>query len=311
MKVGNNMFVGFACCGSGSAISSTPILLNDITYIEITNGIYDELFGSDNADLIISDSTKKWDFDTRFYAKFQGNLIAGNVDYAASMVSSIRIKRRKNNEHKWTTMWDIPINKNEDFQFELIDRYAQGSQDYYYAMIPVIEHVEGNINKNMIRSEFNNYFILDIEISYPIMFNTSLNIELNKNISVINTLGKKYPFIISNGKSQYRTGTLQFSLCPIIECELNSDDIYNYRTQFEEWLSNGKPKILKDWTGQIYMMDITSGIPIDLSYYELPSYQIHFTEIGNALDETDLYYNGFIDVIPTLQSGYPMYTEMR
>jgi hypothetical protein len=298
--------MGLECCGSGKAVSSTPTFMNDITYIEISNGIYDELFGSDNPDIEINDLSKKWDFDTRFYAKFKENLMAGNVDYAASMVSCIRIKRRKNNEHKWFTMCDIPIETNEDFDFELVDRYAQGSQDYYYAMIPVINHVEGNINKNEIRSEFNHYFILDKDISYPIIFNTNLSLELNKNIGVINTLGRKYPFVISNGMSQYKTGSLQFALAPVVNCEIETDDIYNYRTQFEEWLSNGKPKILKDWTGQIYMIDITSSVPIDLSYYQLPSYQIQFTEVGDALDETSMYMNGFIDIISTLSTSYPL-----
>ena len=153
------MFVGFFTSGSIKSISYTPTAINDITYLEIQNGIYDELFGSDNADLLIDDSSKKWDFDTRFYAKFQNNLMAGNVDYVASMVSAVRIKRRKNNEHQWLTLFSIPITTNDDFNFELTDRYAQGGQDYYYAMIPVIDQVEGNINKNSIRSEFNNYFI--------------------------------------------------------------------------------------------------------------------------------------------------------
>ena len=300
------MFMGCYYCGSIEATSLTPTNIKDITYVKITNGIYDELFGSDNPDIEMNEASKKWDFDTRFYSKFQDNLVAGNVEYAASMVSSVRIKRRKNDEHQWFTVYDIPIETNDDFEFELIDRYAQGSQDYYYAMIPVIEHVEGNINKNSIRSEFNYYFILDKDISYPIIFNTSLNVELNKNIGIVSTLGRKYPFVISNGMSQYKTGTLQFSLANIINCEIDVDNGYNYRTQFEQWITNGKPKILKDWTGQIYMMDITNSIPIDYSYYNLPSYQIQFTEIGNPLDETDMYNNGFIDVISTLSSSYPL-----
>lgn len=300
------MFVGRYYCGSAEALSSTPTNANNITYIEISNGIYDELFGTDNSNIEMSDSSKIWDFDTRFYSKFQGNLMSGNVDYAASVVSSIRIKRRKNDEHKWTTMFEIPISTNEDFEFELEDRYAQGSQDYYYAMIPVIEHVEGNVNKNSIRSEFSSYFILDKDISYPIIFNTSLNIELNRNVGIINTLGRKYPFIISNGLSQYKTGTLNFALAQMINCDIDTANGYNYRTQFEEWITNGKPKILKDWTGQIFMMDITNSIPIDYSHYDLPSYQIQFTEIGNPLDENDLYFNNFIDVISTLSSSYPL-----
>jgi hypothetical protein len=93
-------------------------------------------------------------------------------------------------------MWDIPIETNDDFEFELVDRYAQGSQDYYYAIIPVIEHVEGNINKNEIRSEFNHYFILDKDVSYPIIFNTSLNMELNKNIGIVSKSQNKLRNIV-------------------------------------------------------------------------------------------------------------------
>jgi hypothetical protein len=231
---------------------------------------------------------------------FQNNLMAGNVDYAASIVSSVRIKRRKNDEHKWITMFEIPITTNEDFQFELVDRYAQGNQDYYYSLVPTIENVEGNINKNSIHSEFNNYFILDKDISYPIIFNTNLSLELNKSISVVNTLGRKYPFVISNGMSQYKTGSLDFALIPVINCEIDSSNEYNYMTQFEKWIMNGHPKILKDWTGQIYMIDITNSIPVDMSYYQMPSYKIQFTEIGDPLDENDLYYNNFISTISTL-----------
>lgn len=298
------MFMGYFASGSIKSVSYTPTNINDITYLEIQNGIYDELFGSDNANIIIDESSKKWDFDTRFYAKFQNNLMAGNVDYAASMVSAIRIKRRKNNEHQWLTLFSIPINTNEDFNFELADRYAQSGQDYYYAMVPVIEQAEGNINKNSIHSEFNNYFILDKDISYPILFNTKLNVDINKNIGIINTLGRKYPFIISNGLSQYRSGTLEFSLAPFTNCEIDLENGYSYRTQFEEWIFNGKPKILKDWTGKIFMMDITGNMPIDYSYYNLPSYKIQFTEIGDALNTDDLYYNGFIDIVSNLPSSY-------
>ena len=60
--------------------------------------------------------------------------------------------------------------------------------------------------------------------------------------------------------------------------------------------------------GYISLIDsaITSSIPIDYTYYQLPSYQIQFTEIGNALDENDMYNNGFIDIITALSSTYPV-----
>ena len=54
------------------------------------------------------------------------------------------------------------------------------------------------------------------------------------------------------------------------------------------------------------MIDITSSVPIDCSFYQLPSYQIQFTEIGDPLNETDMYYNNFVDNISTLSSSYPL-----
>jgi len=288
------MFVGLEFCSDSILMTSSNA--GEIIEVEIMNGIYDDLFGSVNPDIKQSDESKDWNFDTRFYAKFQNNLIAGNIDYTASTVSSVRIKRRKKDEHTWLTLYEIPINENEDFNFELIDRYVQGNQSYYYALVPMIENVEGNFNKNIVTSEFSNFFILDRDIEYPIIFDTKLNMQINNPIGVINTIGRTYPFVISNGMNQYKTGSFTFSLIPFENCDVNFDSAFNYREQFEKWIMDGNPKILKDWTGQIYMFNITDSIPIDYSYYNLPSYEIQFTEIGDPLDMDDLYYNNFIDV---------------
>ena len=291
------MIVGLNMSGSSECIFTTPILMNEINKVEIKNGVYDYLFGSNNSEKKEMD----WDYDTAFYAKFKNNLMAGNVDYAASMVSSVRIKRRRKDiEHKWFTVHEFPINKNEDFSFEFFDRYTQGDQDYDYAFVPVINNIEGNISQNSIRSEFSNYFILDKDVSYPIVFNTELNLQLNQQVNIVNTLGSKYPFVISNSISQYKTGTLTFGLAKMKDCNIDLNKAYDYRDGFEKWIMNGKPKIIKDLTGHIYMVQITSSISVDVKFWQLPTYEIQFTEVGNALDEIDMYYNDFINVMPTL-----------
>ena len=188
------MFIGMQFCGDNNNISMTATNTDNITKIQIQNGIYDTLFGTTNINIIHSKEAMQWDFYTRFFAKFQNDLSAGNVHYSASTVSTIRIKRRKVNEHSWFTLFDIPINENADFNFELMDRYAQGNQEYYYALIPMSNDIEGNINSNNITSEFYSFYILDSDISYPIIMNTSLNLTINKESTTISTLGRKYPF---------------------------------------------------------------------------------------------------------------------
>lgn len=298
------MFLG-SFCGDDTSVIPTCTNTQSITKLKFSNGIYDELYGSTNADL--DQSKLEWDFNTQFYAKFQDNLYAGNVNYTSDLVSSMRIKRRKQGEHKWFVLHNVEINSDEDFSFEYIDKYAQGSTEYDYAIVPVMSGIEGNINKNTIVSEFANYFILDQDVTYPIIVNTNLVTQLNKNTGVITTLGKKYPFIISNGYSQYVTGSFKFSLIPI-DCNslsyTNEQDNYNYTKQFNDWIMNGKPKILKDWTGQIYMINVTNSIPIDYSAYQLPSYEVQFTEIGDVFDQDDMYNNNFTNTNFSLSSAY-------
>lgn len=277
---------------SSNAICNTCVPNTSITNISLQSGIYDDIFCSDNPDK----NTKDWDYDTRFYARFQNNLFAGNVDYSASNVSMMRIKRRKNNEHEWIRIHEIPIEDNSDFDFELFDRYTQARQDYYYALIPMINSVEGNMSTSQIKSDFDSYFITDKSVSYPIVFNTSLSLEIQKQSSTVNTVGSKYPFVISNSINNYKTGSLQFSLLPVIDCQLSPEDGYEYRQQFEKWITNGEPKILKDWTGQIFMIQVINTIPVDCSFWELPVYSMSFVEVGDPLNEDDLYYSNFIDV---------------
>ena len=277
---------------SSNSICNTCVPIDSITSVTLQSGIYDDIFCSDNPDK----NTKDWDYDTRFYARFQNNLFAGNVDYSANNVSLMRIKRRKNNEHEWIKIHEIPISNNDDFDFEHFDRFAQASQDYYYALIPVINSVEGNMSKSQIFSEFNSYFITDKTISYPIIFNTSISLEIQRQTSTVNTVGSKYPYVISNTTNQYKKGSLQFSLIPIEDCLPTTNGSYAYRQNFEEWITNGEPKILKDWTGQIFMIQVIDAIPIDCSFWQLPSYTLNFVEIGNPLNENDLYYNNFIDI---------------
>lgn len=277
---------------SSNAICNTCVPNTNITSITLQSGIYDDIFCSDNPDK----DTKDWDYDTRFYARFQNNLYAGNVDYSASNVSMMRIKRRKNNEHEWIRIHEIPISSNDDFDFEYFDRFAQASQDYYYALIPVINSVEGKMSTSQLFSEFDSYFITDKTTSYPIVFNTSLNLEIQRQTSTINTIGSKYPYVISNTVNQYKKGSLQFSLMPIEDCLPTIDGSYAYRQNFENWITNGEPKILKDWTGRIFMIQVIDAIPIDCSFWQLPTYTMNFVEVGNPMDENDLYYNNFTNI---------------
>lgn len=295
------MFLGMQF--SGDSFFNLSPKVNEIIYIDLQHGIYDELYGTVNINL---NYPKQWDYDTRFYAKFQNNLYAGNVDYAADIVSAVRIKRRESSKHKWLTLYQIPITCNDDFKFELFDHYVQNKHEYYYSIVPIMGNTEGNINQNNIMASFDDYYILDRNISYPIHFNVDISETINRPIEIVSTLGRKYPFVISNGLSEYKSGHMQFYLLPLKDCLINEDALYKYQEQFNEWIMNGEPKIIKGYDEKIYMVKISSNI--EISYDNtLPMYSFDYTEIGNVLDNDSLYYNHFIDANPNLATTSHMF----
>lgn len=292
------MFIGTDFCG-GDMNSITATKEDIITKLQITNGIYDTLFGSEN----INASQLDWDFYTRLYAKFQNNLSAGNVNFSAKTISAIRVKRRKSDEHLWFDLCDIPINANDDFNFEVFDKYAQGNTEYYYALVPISNSISGNMIKNHILSTFDGFYLLDRDISYHIFLDAKISTSINKPNSTVTVLGKKYPYYISNGNVNYKSGTLSFGLAPIHNCEIDELQGQVYREQFEEWLFNGSPKLLKSWTGQLFLINITDTVSINYDDWRVPEYSVNFVEIGSATSQEDMYLNGLIDIDTFLKKG--------
>lgn len=295
------MFLAYNFCGQ--SCSEVVTSKEEIEKINIQNGIYDSMYGTANTNFT-NDMNMTWDYNTRFFAKFQNSLMAGNVDYNAESVSSIKIKKRKSDEHNWHLIASIPITTNDSFNFELIDRFAQGKQEYYYSMTPMNNLVAGNSTSVSVKSDFDSFYLLDKTTSYHIVLNAKLNLDINKTTNTVSTLGRKYPFYISNGAINYKTGSLSFGLVPIINCEMNIDEGYKYRQQLEEWIMNGSPKILKDWTGQIFMINITDNISVSYDNYDMPIYTINFVEIGSVFNDEDMWINNFTDMEEGLGVNY-------
>ena len=285
-------------CGDNHSFDYSPTAVTTINNIKIQNGTFDELFGSTNSKINCDESSKVWNFDTRFYAKFQNDLFAGNVNFTADTVNAVRIKRRKKGTYEWDTLFEVPINTNDDFKFERFDRYARGNTEYEYTLVPVMSGIEGNLNTNSILSSFEGYYLIEKEVIYHLFLNTSISFTRNQNSTTVNTLGRKYPFQVVNGNSNYTSGELQGTFIDLgIDYELNTADGMRYRQEVDNFLTNGKPKILKDDEGRMWMVAIVDSIPQDFSqHWNMPIHTITWTEIGNCDDFDDMYDNNFIDV---------------
>ena len=292
------MFLGSSFASSKESLTSSLVSSCDVTDLTIADAVFDEIYSTVKI-ISLTDNEHEipaeWGFDTRLHALFQDNLYGGNVSFTESIVESVRIKKKVKGDKKFKTIYEKPITSNEDFKIELMD-YYEPAGTVEYAYVPVISGGENSYITNQIESSFESYFICEKDLSYPMILDTGFEKKLTLKTSLIELLGREKPVIIKGGRIRYYAGDIS---CTIIE--LKDDDwqihtSWDYRNGIYDFLTNGKPKILKDYLGNIYMIAVTSNdITEDSDHYEHVITKFSVAECGNAYDTGDLYDNGFID----------------
>lgn len=297
------IFIGDTFLGDGACCDYTPTHINQITKMTIRNGIFDDIYITSNTGRtytaeIPPEIPQDWDFDTILHALFQGTLHAGNVDYTAANVSEMRVKCREYGTYDWVTLYQIPINSVEDFNFERFDLLRRAKTWYEYALVPVTDNVEGNLNITRVYSDFDGIFLIGDEQVFTTFLNTSISTQVNHPNTAITTLGRKYPCVISSGESNYISGSISGTFLEFdrSSCELKPQEGWRYRKRLMEFLGDGKPKLIKLRDGRMWLSSIV-GAPTESSpaHEDMPVTGFEFVESGNAESGRDLYYGGFID----------------
>jgi len=294
------VFLGNSFFSGQKSLRTTPTNTVELVNVKIENGIYDELYITKNTDLTYSTAiTSEWDYNTILHAFFNGTLFAGNVNYMLSQVNSIRVKRRITNTYEWTTLFEVPITKESDLRFTRYDRFAQSGIVYDYASIPVLNNVEGNISSTSVLSEFEGVFIVGKDQTFNTILKTGIVSQKNRPSSIVTTIGRKRPYVISNGTTNYYSGT---TTGMFLETESDNltwkyTDGWTHRKELMEFLCDGKPKILKYYDGRIWFVSIT-GSPSEATQDQndivITSFEWNETYDYNSTN--DLYNSGLIDV---------------
>jgi len=289
-------FLGNTFYGNKFSADPTLVSMNNLTYIKISDAIFDELFISRNPAYDMGD--KKWDFDVVFWAKFQFNLLAGNIMESLDDITSVRIKRRRADTYDWITLLEIPFTDIESINFEHFDRYVAAGEEYEYTIIFMTNTTEGVYKTNRITPRFDGLFVLDRDyIFYSMMEHYIPQIEQNHAAGIIPTIEKVYPFSISNSANNYTSGSVSGIFAEIEDCEIDFQGMYKYQKGFLKWLADGRPKFLKYYNGETWMITVHDN-PRRAQEVNTEKYTVSFswTEIGDAESEADLLLNGFIDL---------------
>lgn len=306
------MFIcGSNFVGGALACALTPTGIENIDYVELKNGIYDDLYITKNVDSELNgEFPTEWDFDTILWAKFNNTTNAGNVDWDLDNISHIVLKSRTEGNFKWKTIVVEEIRSADDFdgfKINYPDYFVASGQSVEYALVPVSYGLEGNYAIVKTISQFSKMFLIEGNIVWGTEI-TDGYCDTTRNIPSANVelLNRKYPIFVRNTIANYDTGTCKGSYVPLDEdsCELayDSDSDYErirYQRDFMDFICDSIPKILKLPDGRLWLIQVTPN-PTDTANQQYNDRDISWSwvEIGDVNSEEDLYYLGFSIIEP-------------
>jgi len=295
--------------GGALACAITPTSIEPIHYVELKNGVYDDLYLSKAVDFELTDTCpNEWNFDTILWAKFNGNANAGNVDWNLETTSHLILKSRNEGEFKWKTIAVKEIHSTDDFVINYPDYFIASGQTVEYAVVNVLYGAEGNYATTKITPKFSQMFLIENGVVWGTEI-TDGNCNTTRCIpsSTVELLNSRYPIFIRNTLANYDTGTCTVSFVPLMDeagCDLAYDDQHDYQRiryqkEFMDFLTDGIPKILKLPDGRLWIIQVTPS-PSDSAKTRYNDREISWSwvEIGDVNSEEDLYYLGFSEVSP-------------
>jgi hypothetical protein len=245
----------------------------NISNIEIHNGYFNHLtFYNDIVEEYTTPKTEWEEGIMEFNCSFNNTLNGGNVDSALNS-DEIIVKRRVINTSVWVNVYRKAISSNADFRFTIYDPYCRNKTMYEYAIVPVLNGVEGDYYSEQIFSSFDGFYIADKTNLFRVMVNVNYDATDKTEYGLLQPLNSKYPIIINNGITRYNNGTLNCAIMGykyLNTRKFDTIDIAKMRNDVIDFLNNGLTKVVKDWTGNIAVInkigDVTRGLNAQTGY---------------------------------------------
>ena len=285
----------------GCSIDTTPIDSGTTEYIEIENGIFDEVYMDSNTDIPFDTKIPEWGYTTILDAKFKNNILAGNVDFTLDTVSNMRFKKRRKDDYKWVTIHNVPITKESDFDIFYNDVVVASTLTYQYAAVPIINGVEGTYQIIDVDVQFDGCFIIDPTNTYQIILNLKRD-SLSRSIpaNIIETAHSKYPFVHHYAETMYDKFSVSGTFIELdrANCFWDTKRGWKYRESIRDYLCNRRAKILKFYNGEMYLVNIVDQITeSENGHPENMITTINAVECGDVMSNSDLYYHGFTNYL--------------
>ena len=212
----------------------------------------------------------------------------------------------------WLTLYSQPITQASDMDFTFIDFTNQYGKTYKYALVPLLTQTQSGVEVEVeggytvsdeVQSIFDGVFIADQTGLQKCKANVGYgNVDMNQAVGTITPIGAKYPVVITNSKNQYHNGSISGTIVPddyYFNGNLSRIDMVNKRNELEQFLTNKRAKIIKDWNSNIWLVMIMDNISCSFNNnygMGMVSFNANWVEVGDPTNQQDLQATGLINV---------------
>lgn len=239
----------------------------------------------------------------------------GNIELSYHIpITNLLVKRQDVDDVSggWLTLYSQPITQASDMDFTFIDFLNQYGKTYKYALVPLLTQTQSGVEveveggytvSNEVQSVFDGVFIADSTGSQKCKANVGYgNVDMNQVVGSITPIGAKYPIIITNSYNQYHNGSISGTIVPddyYFNGNLSRIDMVNKRNELEQFLTNKRVKVIKDWNGNIWLVMIAGNVSCTFNNnygMGIVDFSTNWTEVGDPTNQQDLQATGLINV---------------
>ena len=239
----------------------------------------------------------------------------GNIELSYHIpITNLLVKRQDVDDVSggWLTLYSQPITQASDMDFTFIDFLNQYGKTYKYALVPLLTQTQSGVEveveggytvSNEVQSVFDGVFIADSTGSQKCKANVGYgNVDMNQVVGSITPIGAKYPIIITNSHNQYHNGSISGTIVPddyYFNGNLSRIDMVNKRNELEQFLTNKRVKVIKDWNGNIWLVMIGGNVSCTFNNnygMGIVDFSTNWIEVGDPTNQQDLQATGLINV---------------
>ena len=300
--------LGSMLCADTLSTTLSPSGIDGINSITVGQAYIDDLYITLDTNYNPTTTIPSyWDGNTKFHAKYDVNLSAGNVDFDLNKLlgSNLLIRRRIKDTFNWITLEAYDIESIDDLDdISFVDYTAAPNTEYEYALVPIIDNNEWSYYTATITPETERLVIVDSDALWATIITDGFaNSQRNSAPGVIEPINSKYPVIVHNGMANYDTVSITAGWFPSEEddCTLQIGPEYDgwvakYAKRFMDFLTNKQIKMLKNVDGRMWLCYVTT-LPANNARDVYWDREITFgvTEIADVEDERVLYDAGLIN----------------